>query len=171
MVNQTTQLATDTQAIAEYLKQVCKKYYGLNEENIRSVLLIQEIHLCYATNDNQSAVTGIIENRQQILQLLLVDITAATLLIWWNYAKKNYQHILSTRAEKIISSIKIFFIATGEQKQEYLTYDFLPDKTPVKILITSGASCPDAIVEAVIEKLVGFYNAKNRLQELFDYFQ
>jgi len=32
--------------------------------------------------------------------------------------------------------------------------NFLPtNATPIKILITSGASCPDAVVEAVIKKL------------------
>jgi len=42
-------------------------------------------------------------------------------------------------------------------KQEYLTQDYMPLKDPVNILITSGASCPDALVEEVIEKLAGFF--------------
>jgi 4-hydroxy-3-methylbut-2-enyl diphosphate reductase len=37
--------------------------------------------------------------------------------------------------------------------QEKVTENFLPEKKPVKILITSGASCPDAIVEAVIGRI------------------
>ena len=34
----------------------------------------------------------------------------------------------------------------------------LPEKYPVDILLTSGASCPDAIVESVIRKIVSFYD-------------
>jgi len=36
-------------------------------------------------------------------------------------------------------------------KETTVVTDFIPEKDPVKILITSGASCPDAVVEAVIE--------------------
>jgi len=50
--------------------------------------------------------------------------------------------------------IKAFNWITHE---EYTKADFLPINKDVKILITSGASCPDAIVEAVIEKLSSFY--------------
>jgi 4-hydroxy-3-methylbut-2-enyl diphosphate reductase len=41
--------------------------------------------------------------------------------------------------------------------EEYTKEGFLTGKKEVKVLITSGASCPDAIVEAVIEKLSSFY--------------
>jgi 4-hydroxy-3-methylbut-2-enyl diphosphate reductase len=33
----------------------------------------------------------------------------------------------------------------------------LPNKPNVNILITSGASCPDTVVEAVIHKIASFY--------------
>jgi 4-hydroxy-3-methylbut-2-enyl diphosphate reductase IspH len=41
------------------------------------------------------------------------------------------------------------------KKEEVITQNFLP-VTPQKLTvsITSGASCPDAVVDAVIEKLV-----------------
>ena len=43
-----------------------------------------------------------------------------------------------------------------------ISNEFLPDKYPVDILITSGASCPDATVESVIRKIISFYdNAKD----------
>jgi 4-hydroxy-3-methylbut-2-enyl diphosphate reductase len=46
------------------------------------------------------------------------------------------------------------------------THSFLPEKKPVKILITSGASCPDAIVEGVIEKIISFYPVTKSLGEM-----
>jgi 4-hydroxy-3-methylbut-2-enyl diphosphate reductase len=32
--------------------------------------------------------------------------------------------------------------------------NFLPTTSPIKILIKSGASCPDAVIENVIDKLL-----------------
>jgi 4-hydroxy-3-methylbut-2-enyl diphosphate reductase len=41
--------------------------------------------------------------------------------------------------------------------------DYLPNKSPIKILVTSGASCPDAAVEAVIKKIASFYNLEDQV--------
>ncbi len=54
--------------------------------------------------------------------------------------------------EKIISREDIAHFNFHE-KQELVTNGYLPEFRPLRILITSGASCPDAIVEAVIQKL------------------
>ncbi|MBA3675429.1 MAG: 4-hydroxy-3-methylbut-2-enyl diphosphate reductase, partial [Chitinophagaceae bacterium] len=59
-------------------------------------------------------------------------------------------------AERIISQDKIFHY-NFHNKVEKQTDKFLPQKNPVKILITSGASCPDALVEGVINKLVSYF--------------
>ena len=40
-----------------------------------------------------------------------------------------------------------------------------------KILITSGASCPDALVEGVIEKLATYFTIKNSIEDLAKTFQ
>jgi 4-hydroxy-3-methylbut-2-enyl diphosphate reductase len=34
-----------------------------------------------------------------------------------------------------------------------ITEDYLPSVRPLKVMVTSGASCPDALVERVIERL------------------
>ena len=53
-------LASDTQAIADYLKQVMIRQYGLTEANIADHFADTRDTLCYATNDNQNAVTGML---------------------------------------------------------------------------------------------------------------
>jgi 4-hydroxy-3-methylbut-2-enyl diphosphate reductase len=58
--------------------------------------------------------------------------------------------------EKIISATDILHY-NFHTKQELLTSGYLSSPGPVRILITSGASCPDAVVEGVINKLVGFF--------------
>ena len=56
VVNQTTQLASETQAIADYLKNTMIERYGVDENNIEERFADTRDTLCYATNDNQSAV-------------------------------------------------------------------------------------------------------------------
>ncbi len=53
--------------------------------------------LCYATNDNQSAVTGMLADRLPISPLWWVDIILPTPHIWWNYAS-NIDHLFYGRA-------------------------------------------------------------------------
>lgn len=50
-------------------------------------------------------------------------------------------------------------------KQELVSENFLPNEMAT-ILVTSGASCPDAVVEAVIKKLAGFYPTSISIESL-----
>ncbi|MDR0793163.1 MAG: 4-hydroxy-3-methylbut-2-enyl diphosphate reductase [Chitinophagaceae bacterium] len=168
VVNQTTQLATDTQAIADYLKQVMKTHYRLSNENISEHFADTRDTLCYATNDNQSAIT----------EMLQTDADFA--LVVGGYNSSNTSHLVElceaklptyfiNSADKIISKTSILH-CDWETKEEKITTNFLPDKQPVKILISSGASCPDAIVEDVIKKLLSFYAASNNYEEIIEQF-
>jgi 4-hydroxy-3-methylbut-2-enyl diphosphate reductase len=47
-----------------------------------------------------------------------------------------------------------------------VTRNYLPQIRPARILLTSGASCPDALVEGVIRKLAGFYSANIQIGEI-----
>ncbi len=164
VVNQTTQLATDTQAIAEYLKQIVKNHYHFGEENIQERFADTRDTLCYATNDNQTAVSA------------LLNTPADFAIVVGGYNSSNTSHLVELceeklpayfidSADKIISSKEILH-CNWRTKQEFLTHDFLPTSTPVKILITSGASCPDAVVESVIEKLTSFFPADKSFDEI-----
>ena len=53
---------------------------------------------------------------------------------------------------------------------ELLTENYLPQHEPATILITSGASCPDAVVEGVIKKLIQFYPSSKTVDELLETF-
>jgi 4-hydroxy-3-methylbut-2-enyl diphosphate reductase len=46
-------------------------------------------------------------------------------------------------------------------KIEGITKDFIPNKEQITIMLTCGASCPDAVVESILLKLHSFFpNAK-----------
>jgi len=150
VVNQTTMLASDTQAIADYLKKIVTDTYQSAEHfaDTRDTL-------CYATNDNQTAVSGMLETKADLA------------IVVGGYNSSNTSHLVElceeklpayfiSSAEKIISATEILH-HNFHTKEEILTSGFLSEKEPVRILITSGASCPDAIVENVIRKLTGFY--------------
>jgi 4-hydroxy-3-methylbut-2-enyl diphosphate reductase len=164
VVNQTTMLASDTQDIADYLKEVMINKYGLTEENVKEHFADTRDTLCYATNDNQTAVTG------------MLDIPADLAIVVGGYNSSNTSHLVELCEEKlptyyinsddkILSSTSIlhFNFHTGEQ---LTTMNFLPQNNPLNILITSGASCPDAVVEGVIKKLASFYPASRSIDEL-----
>lgn len=155
VVNQTTMLASDTQAIADFLRDTIKVKYNLTEETIEERFADTRDTLCYATYENQSAVYG----------LLKTDADLA--IVVGGYNSSNTSHLVELCEEKLPT----FFIDSAERilsqeailhydfhsKKEKHTDHFLPAKDPIKILITSGASCPDALVEEVINKLISYF--------------
>ncbi len=168
VVNQTTQLASDTQAISEYLKNVMKKYYHLEENNIAGHFADTRDTLCYATNDNQTAVSGMLGTEANLA------------IVVGGYNSSNTSHLVElcedklptyfiNSADKIISGKEILH-CNWKTKEESFSFNFLPEKSPVKILITSGASCPDSIVEEVIRKIVCFYNSEDAINQMIEFF-
>jgi 4-hydroxy-3-methylbut-2-enyl diphosphate reductase len=67
--------------------------------------------------------------------------------------------------EKILSAGEILHYNFHAKKEEK-TANWLPAAAPARILISSGASCPDALVEAVIRKLAGYYGAAESLDAM-----
>ncbi len=52
------------------------------------------------------------------------------------------------------------------EKNDQSTTNWLPKDNPAKILLTSGASCPDILVEAVIRRIAAFYGAEDHIPAL-----
>lgn len=169
VVNQTTMLASDTQAISDFLKEVMIKKYKLKENSIEAHFADTRDTLCYATNDNQTAVYGLLQTEADLA------------IVVGGYNSSNTSHLVELCEEKLPT----YFISSDEKilspvaiqhfnfhkKEEFTTTNFLPNKEQVKILITSGASCPDALVEGVIEKLVSFYSADKSIADLTQHFK
>jgi 4-hydroxy-3-methylbut-2-enyl diphosphate reductase len=162
VVNQTTMLASDTQAIADYLKQVMVETFKPSDPEER--FADTRDTLCYATNDNQTAVSAMLETEADLA------------IVVGGYNSSNTSHLVElcegklptyfiNNEEKILSANEILHY-NFHTKEELLTADYLPKKEPVRIIITSGASCPDALVEGVISKLADIYEVRDMMEEL-----
>lgn len=148
VVNQTTMLATETQEIADFLKQATL------EANKNNSFADTRDTLCYATSDNQNAVYGLLKTKADFA------------IVVGGYNSSNTSHLVELCEEKnttfhISDSNKIINPSTISHykyrtNEEVTTTDFLTEKPT--ILITSGASCPDATVEEVIEKITSFFS-------------
>jgi len=152
VVNQTTMLATETQAIADHLKQVMLKKYG--EADLKSHFADTRDTLCYATNDNQDATN----------ELLKADADLA--LVVGGYNSSNTSHLVELLEQKFptffINGEKELLSATEIEHFNYpkheleRTSNWLPSKRPLTIILTSGASCPDTLLDRVMVKVLGF---------------
>jgi len=162
VVNQTTMLSSETEEIADNLKETMMKKYG--NENLANHFADTRDTLCYATNDNQEATYN------------LLKVPADFAIVAGGYNSSNTSHIVElceekittffiSSKEKIISSREIshFDLESGKEK---ITKDFVTKDQPVNILLTSGASCPDAVVEAVLRKILSFFDGVKNIREV-----
>ncbi len=162
VVNQTTQLATDTQEISDYLKQVILKKFGA--ENLSIHFADTRDTLCYATNDNQSAVLGLLQTEAD-LAIVMGGKNSSNSSHLVELCEQKLPTYFIDDARKIIDANQIEK-TNWKNKQTEIVRDFLPDKNPIRILMTSGASCPDAVVESVIQKILGFYELEDRFEKV-----
>lgn len=163
VVNQTTMLATETQKITDYLRSIMIQKYG--EENIKEHIADTRDTLCYATNDNQSSTYG------------LMDIKADLAIVIGGYNSSNTTHLVELLEQKfpayfikdsneIISEneVRSFNIHTKEIET---IHQFIEKDTPI-IVITSGASCPDAVVDRVIQKIISLKGVDESIDEVIE---
>jgi 4-hydroxy-3-methylbut-2-enyl diphosphate reductase len=73
-------------------------------------------------------------------------------------------------SEENILSEKNILHYNFHSKEIINTENYLPQTSPMKILITSGASCPDALVEGVINKIASFYPVNITSEEMIKQF-
>ncbi|MFL5762816.1 MAG: 4-hydroxy-3-methylbut-2-enyl diphosphate reductase [Bacteroidia bacterium] len=162
VINQTTMLATETQEIADYFKQVMIQKYG--EENLKQHFADTRDTLCYATNENQEATYGLLKN------------SADLAIVVGGYNSSNTSHIVELCEQKLptyfISSAKEILSEKLINHFDYLhqkhlqSSDYLPQKTVTDIILTSGASCPDSIVDEVLQKILSFFPGSKATSEV-----
>jgi 4-hydroxy-3-methylbut-2-enyl diphosphate reductase len=164
VINQTTQLASDTQAIADYLKNIALNLPNAGPE----VFADTRDTLCYATNENQTAVQGMLEE------------TADLAFVVGGYNSSNTSHLVElcemklptyfiNGPDKILDAEKVEHF-NWKAKTIGNTLNYLPIKKPIRIMLTSGASCPDALVEQVMERILSFFPEANSMAAMRETF-
>ena len=157
VVNQTTMLASETQEITDLLRQAMITRYG--ESEIKNHIADTRDTLCYATNDNQSATYGLMENEADFA------------IVVGGYNSSNTTHLVELLEQKftcyfiqseesILSKDSLISFDIHEKKEKTIEHYFPSNKEKVNIILTSGASCPDSVVDSVIQKLISINRIK-----------
>ncbi|MCC5923158.1 MAG: 4-hydroxy-3-methylbut-2-enyl diphosphate reductase [Crocinitomicaceae bacterium] len=164
VVNQTTMLASETQAIADYFRTVMVKKFG--EAKIKDHFADTRDTLCYATNDNQNATYG------------LMEVDADLAIVVGGYNSSNTTHLVELLEQKYPT---YFIKNVSEIQNKYLiqhydihenklkeTLNFIPEHQPLKIILTSGASCPDALVDEVLQQILTYFPDAKSLESVLE---
>jgi 4-hydroxy-3-methylbut-2-enyl diphosphate reductase len=149
VVNQTTMLATETQAITDYLRSCYITLHG--EDAIKNHMADTRDTLCYATNDNQSATLGLLEQEADFAVVVGGYNSSNTSHLVELLERKFPTYYIKDASEINGTSVQHF---DYHQKEMQHTTDFIPSKEQVRVVLTSGASCPDSIVENVMYQLL-----------------
>jgi 4-hydroxy-3-methylbut-2-enyl diphosphate reductase len=162
VINQTTMLATETDAIANYFKSVMEEKFG--KENIVQHFADTHDTLCYATNENQDATYGLL-NTEADLAIVVGGYNSSNTSHLVELCEKKFPTYFISSAKEIESKTKIHHFDYPNKKQ-LTTENFLHDKNPVKIVITSGASCPDSVVDEVMIKICSFFEGTRAVDDV-----
>ena len=165
VVNQTTMLATETREIARRIRLALIDRFG--EDHIGDHFADTTDTLCYATNENQNATYALIETGADLA------------IVVGGYNSSNTSHIVDLceqamptyfirNADEIVSSEQIRHFDL-EKRELTTSRDWLPG-APLRVALTCGASCPDAIVDSVLGRVLSLFEETKPLNEvLADY--
>ncbi len=164
VVNQTTMLASETQAIADFFKQVMLEKYGNAE--LKYHFADTRDTLCYATNDNQQATFGLLKAKAD-LAIVVGGYNSSNTSHLVELCEENLPTYYISGAEEILNKDLIRHF-NYHKNEMFETTNFLPNKNPLKIILTSGASCPDAVVDGVLDRILEFFSDLNSKESVLE---
>ena len=153
VVNQTTMLAEETTEVAGILRDAIRERFG--SDDLDHHFADTNDTLCYATNWNQNATKALLEAEPDLA------------VIVGGYNSSNTSHLveiceqmmpsyLIRSADEVLSAARIRHFDI-HRKRLVESDDWLPDTLPARLAVTSGASCPDTLMNTVVEKIAAFY--------------
>jgi len=168
VINQTTMLATETQEVMDILKEATIRQFG--EADILDHFADTTDTLCYATNENQSATLALAETDAD-LALVVGGYNSSNTMHLVEILEHSFPtyHVRDADELKSTSTIQHF----DQWKKEILNSEnWLPEtQEPLKIAITSGASCPDILVDEVMLKVLSYFDGTNAVEKVIAPFE
>ncbi len=152
LANQTTMLMSESLEIGEMLRSAMLARYGAAA--IETFFQAFDT-ICSATQDRQDAVVALLKEQPVDLMIVIGGYNSSNTcnLARICAASKPTFHIADP--ECLVSVDEIRHRPVG-QKTEVTSTDWLPGAGGVRIGLTSGASTPDNLVGAAIDRLAGF---------------
>ncbi len=173
VVNQTTLLAAETLLISDYLKQVVIDKFG--EENINEHFGKTADTLCYATNANQEAAKNMLAYGEADLAIVVGGKNSSNTSQLYKLCEERLgkKAFYIQSEQNIISASEIIHYDYRKKDMPQLAMSkrsFLPNKKPLRILITGGASCPDGLIQQVVNRINSFFpeNELRSMDEVID---
>jgi 4-hydroxy-3-methylbut-2-enyl diphosphate reductase len=152
--NQTTMLSTESLGIGEMFRDAMRARYGeeMGPAHFRAFDTI-----CSATQDRQDAVIALLDERLPDLMLVVGGYNSSNTYNLARICAARVPTFHIADAHALISADIVRHVTPGE-KLEREARGWLPRHGAVSVGLTSGASTPDNIVGAVIERLDALAN-------------
>jgi 4-hydroxy-3-methylbut-2-enyl diphosphate reductase len=147
VVNQTTMLATETEEIAQYLKQEVTAVRGPQGfAETRDTL-------CYATNDNQDAAMELLNSGGDVAFVIGGHNSSNTYQLATILSQKITTFFIEDAdaiSEEAISFLQLKSMQVESQLADWKNWN--------RVVLASGASCPDTLVDQVVQKVLSVKN-------------
>ncbi|MGB0884647.1 MAG: 4-hydroxy-3-methylbut-2-enyl diphosphate reductase [Flavobacteriales bacterium] len=158
LINQTTMLASETSAISDVLVDAYKTRFG---DDYKNHIANTRDTLCYATNENQDATIEMLKNQADLA------------VVVGGYNSSNTSHLVELCEDVLptfyISNAKEIESKTSVNHYNFRTEERLKSDTFLEgktcIMLTCGASCPDAVLNEVMTTILGFYPESSSTEE------
>jgi 4-hydroxy-3-methylbut-2-enyl diphosphate reductase len=153
--NQTTMLSTESVEIGEMFRAAMAARYG--ETELASRFRAFDT-ICSATQDRQDAVVRLLEEEALDLMLVIGGYNSSNTCNLARICAAQVPTFHIADPSGLVSRHEIRHRSVSS-RTEVLTRDWLPAEGPVRVGLTSGASTPDNLVEAVVRTLEGFVSS------------
>ena len=198
VINQTTMLATETKEIAEYLRTTMVEKYGVAEiknhfsdtrdtlcyatnENQESTLglLAEKADLALVVGGyNSSNTSHLVELCEQKLPTYFISSADEIKPNGINHFDIHHQQVIFT--PDFITQAQSHSENIGQSHTENISQSKSENigqsnsgntdakKSPITIILTSGASCPDVLVEGVLNRILEFFPDRLRTEDVLE---
>ena len=151
LANQTTMLMTESLEIGDMIRAAMQQRYGADLGPHYQAFDT----ICSATQDRQDAVVGLLRDKVVDLMIVIGGYNSSNTANLARICAVSHPTYHIADPDCLISQEQVRHRPVGS-KTETLTSAWLPDAGPVSIGLTSGASTPDNLVGAAIERLTEF---------------